>query len=103
MSLEEAIRKIQILELENENLKLENNSLKRIIFGSKREHTPKITEEQMQEQCSLFEDPEEIENNIQEQINEKVEEITVYKKKKSKTKKAGIKRSALKDIVIERK
>ena len=36
MSLEEALRKIQILELENENVKLENNSLKRIIFGSKR-------------------------------------------------------------------
>ena len=117
MSLEEAIRKIQILEdkrneleqknqnleLENENLKLENNSLKRIIFGSKREHTPKVTEEQIEEQCSLFDDPEEIENDVQEQINEKVEEITVYKKKKSKTKKAGLKRTALKDIVIERK
>ena len=103
MSLEEAIRKIQILELENENLKLENNSLKRIIFGSKREYTPKATEEQIKEQCSLFDNPEEIENNVQEQINEQVEEITVYKKKKSKTKKAGIKRAALKDVVIERK
>ena len=103
MSLEEALRKIQILELENENLKLENNSLKRIIFGSKREHTPQVTEEQIEEQCSLFDTPEEIENNVQEQINEKVEEITVYKKKKSKTKKAGIKRTVLKDIVIERK
>ena len=117
MSLEEALRKIQILEnkrneleqknqnleLENENLKLENNSLKRIIFGSKREKTPKNSEGQIEEQCSLFDTPEEIESNVQEQINEKVEEITVYKKKKSKTKKAGIKRSALKDIVIERK
>ena len=102
MSLEEALKKIQDLELENENLKLENNSLKRIIFGSKREKTPKNNEEQI-EQCSLFETPEEIENNVQEQINEKVEEITVYKKKKSKTKKAGIKRSVLKAIVIERK
>ena len=92
MSLEEAIRKIQILEdkrneleqknqnleLENENLKLENNSLKRIIFGSKREHTPKVTEEQIEEQCSLFDTPEEIENNVQEQINEKVEEISSF-------------------------
>lgn len=110
MLLEEAIKKIQVLEsknenleLENENLKLENNSLKRIIFGSKREHTPKATEEQIKEQCSLFDNPEEIENNVQEQINEQVEEITVYKKKKSKTKKAGIKRAALKDVVIERK
>ena len=60
MSLEEALRKIQIFELENENIKLENNSLKRIIFGSKREHTPKVTEEQIEEQCSLFETPEEI-------------------------------------------
>ena len=110
MSLEEAIKKIQILEienenleLENENLKLENNSLKRIIFGSKREKTPENNKEQIEEQCSLFDDPKEIENDIQEQINEKVEEITVYKKKKSKIKKAGIKRSALKDVVIERK
>ena len=39
MSLEEALRKIQILELENENLKLENNSLKRIIFGYISENT----------------------------------------------------------------
>ena len=29
MLLEEAIKKIQVLELENENLKLENNSLKK--------------------------------------------------------------------------
>ena len=63
----------------------------------------KNSEGQIEEQCSLFDTPEEIESNVQEQINEKVEEITVYKKKKSKTKKAGIKRSALKDIVIERK
>ena len=103
MSLEEAIRKIQILELENENLKLENNSLKKIIFGSKREKTPKNNEERIKEQCSLFDTPEEIENNVQEQIDEIVEEITVYKKKKSKIKKAGIKRSALKDVVIEKK
>lgn len=103
MSLEEAIKKIQILELENENLKLENNSLKRIIFGSKREKTPENNKKQIEEQYSLFDDPKEIENDVQEQISEKVEEITVYKKKKSKTQKAGIKRSALKDVVIERK
>ena len=29
MLLEKAIKKIQVLELENENLKLENNSLKK--------------------------------------------------------------------------
>ena len=103
MSLEEAIKKIQILELENENLKLENNSLKRIIYGSKRERTPRDEKEQITEQCSLFDDPEEIEKDVQEQIKEKVEEITVYKKKKNKIKKAGIKRAALKDILIERK
>lgn len=117
MSLEEAIKKIQILEdkrneleqknqnleLENENLKLENNSLKRIVFGSKREKTPENNKEQIEEQCSLFDNPKEIENDLQAQINEKVEEITVYRKKKSKAKKAGIKRAVLKDIVIERK
>ena len=76
MLLEEAIKKIQVLELENENLKLENNSLKKIIFGSKSEKTPKDNKEQIEEQCSLFETPEEIEKNVQEQIDEKVEEIS---------------------------
>lgn len=82
------------------NLKLENNNLKRIIFGSKRERLPQ--EEQNEEQCSLFDDPKEIEKDLEEQIEKNVEEITVYKKKKSKTKKAGIKRAALKDVIIER-
>ena len=50
MLLEEAIKKIQVLELENENLKLENNSLKKIIFGSKSEKTPKDNKEQIEEQ-----------------------------------------------------
>lgn len=117
MSLEEAIKKIQDLEektnelirksqkleLENENLKLENNSLKRIIYGSKRESTPKNDKEQIEEQCSLFDDPKEVEKDLEEQLDKKLEEIIVYKKKKSKTKKAGIKKSALKDIIIDRK
>ena len=101
MSLEEAIKKIQILESENQNLRLENQNLKRIIFGSKSEKLPR-TEEQTEEQCSLFDDPKEIEKDVEDQIDKKIEEITVHKKKKSKTKKAGIKRSALKDVKIER-
>ena len=103
MTREELLEENEKLKIELANTKLELNNLKRVMFGTKREYTPKPNSEQIEEQCSLFETPEEIENNVQEQINEKVEEITVYKKKKSKTKKAGIKRSALKDIVIERK
>lgn len=65
--------------------------------------TPNSKSEPIEEQCSLFDDEKDIEKNVQEQIEEKVEEITVHKKKKAKTKKAGIKRSVLKDVVIERK
>ena len=40
MSLEEAIKKIESLEIENSNLKLEINTLRKMVFGHKRENTP---------------------------------------------------------------
>ena len=49
-----------------ENTKLELDNLKRIFFGKKREYTPEKNEEQIDEQCSLFDDPKEIEENLQE-------------------------------------
>ncbi len=89
----------KVIELNNKILEL--NSLKRYIFGSKREKTPKNESIDIG-QCSLFDDEKEIEQNVQEQIVEQVEEITVYRKKKSKKKVAGIKKSHLKDVVIKR-
>ena len=53
-------------------------------------------------QDTLF-SPEKKEQKIQNEIKEKTEEITVYKKKNAKKKRAGIKKSALKDVTIERK
>ncbi len=103
MTREELLEENEKLKIELANTKLELNNLKRVMFGTKREYTPETKSEQIEEQCSLFDNEEEIEKNVEEQIEEKVEEITVHRKKKSKEKKAGIKKSALKDVVIVRK
>ena len=88
--------------IENENLKLENNNLKRLIFGVKRETTPKKPQEETSMQCSLFdEEIKELDEEIEKQVKENVEEVTVYRKKKSKERKAGIKKSELKNIDVE--
>ena len=87
--------------VENENLKLENQNLKRIIYGVKREHTPKQEQLENSVQCSLFENNENIDKEIENQVKENVEEITVYKKKNSKKKKAGIKKEQLKNVEVE--
>ena len=88
--------------IENENLRLENNNLKRLLFGVKREYTPQKAQEETSIQCSLFDDElKELDEEIQKQIEENVEEVTVYKKKKSKERKSGIKKSELKNIEIE--
>lgn len=101
MSYEELLKENEQLKVELDNVKLELNMYKRIVFGSKREKTPTNVQEDT-EQCSLFESEEEIEKNVQEQIDEQVEEITVYKKKKTKKKTAGIKKSFLKDVIVRR-
>ena len=100
MTREELVEENARLNIELENTNLELNNLKRVFFGSKREKTPKTDAEPIEEQCSLFDTEEEIEKDLQEQIEEKVEEITVHKKKKEKQKKAGIKRSALKEVIV---
>lgn len=110
MSYEELLEKYQKTQQENVKLKQENTNLKikvqnqelqinwfnKYVFGSKRESTPK--EENIVEgtQCSIFGMPENEE--VKKQIEEKTEEITVYKKKNSKKEKSGIKKSALKDV-----
>ena len=95
-------------ELTNTKIKLQNAelelaTLRKIVFGSKREKTA-VNNEQLENsnQCSLFETEEEADANLKKQEEEKVEEITVHRKKNNKKKQAGIKKSALKDVVIEK-
>ena len=101
MSREELISEYKKLKINYDNTVLELNSLKRIVFGSRQEKVPKKEIIDIN-QCSLFDNEEEIEKDVQEQSEKQVEEITVHKKKKSKKRKAGLKRSQLKDVVIKR-
>ena len=93
-------------ELVNAKIKIENqqielNNLRRIVFGTRREYTPEVDQEETM-QCSLFKDEKEMDYNVDKEVAENVEEITVHKKKKAKTKKAGIKRNKLKDTIIKK-
>ena len=89
------------LQIKYNNATLELNALKRIVFGNKQEKTPS-KETIDSDQISLFDNEEDIEKDVQEQIEEQVEEVTIHKKKNAKKKVAGLKRSALKDVVIKR-
>ena len=100
MTYEELQKAYNELRIKYENQEIELNNIKRIIFGRKREYTP--IQEQEEEQCSLFEDEKEMDEEVEKEVKEKVEEITVYKNKKAKKKRAGIKRSKLKEIIIKR-
>ena len=51
--------------------------MKRIVFGSKREKTSETKQNVNDKQCSIFDNEEDIEKNVKEQIVEQVEEITV--------------------------
>src|SRR5574344_24571 len=85
------------LKIRIENQQLQINSLRKYIFGSKRESTVKPEENIVDgTQCSIFgeiEDPE-----VKQQVEEKTEEITVYRKKNSKKVQSGIKKAELKNI-----
>ena len=85
-----------------EDTKLQLDNLKRIVFGVKREYTPK-KEEQLENsiQCSLFDEKKEMEEELQKQVEENVEKLTVYKKKNKRKSVAGIKKEYLKNIEIE--
>ena len=87
------------LKIKVENQELHINLLNRYVFGGKRENTPK--EENIVEgtQCSIFGVPED--DEVKEQVEEKTEEITVYRKKKAKKVTSGIKKSELKNIETE--
>ena len=51
-------------------------------------------------QCSLFKDEKEMDENVEKEVQKNIEDITVHKKQK--TKKAGIKRSKLKNTIIKK-
>ena len=93
--------KYEDIKVDYENVKLENQNLRRIIYGVKREYTPKQEQVENCMQCSLFENNEELDPKVEEEVKENVEELTIYARKKSKTKKAGIKKSELKNIDVE--
>lgn len=103
MTREELLRENEELKTKLANAKLELDNLKRVIFGTKREYTPEENSQEIEDQWSFFDNEEDIENDVQEQIKENLEEITVYRKKNAKKKKAGIKKELLKNIVVERK
>ncbi len=102
MSYEELLKENESLKIELDNTKLELNNLKRIVFGSKREKTPEVEQNVNVEQCSIFDNEKDIEEDLKNQIREQIEEITVYRKKKSKKRTAGIKKSFLQNIIVKR-
>ena len=77
---EQSEMKNQELKIKNENLTLELNTYRKMIFGSKRESLPK--EEHIEDQCSLFDDPKDIEKNVEDQLKENIEKITISRKKR---------------------
>lgn len=111
MSYEELMMEYQKSQQENTTLKSENTALKakvenqqlqinvlnRYLFGSKRESTNTKKENIVEgTQCSIFGVPED--ENVKQQIEEKTEEITVYRKKKNTKNPAGIKKAELKNV-----
>ena len=87
------------LKIKVENQELHINALNRYIFGSRREATKKEENIVEGKQCSIFAEP--TSKELEEQIEEKTEEIIVHKKKKTKKVQSGIKRSELKNIETE--
>lgn len=84
-----------------ESAQLELNMLRRMVFGTKRETLPKNDVLENGNQCSLFSNGKDVPDDFDKQLEEKTKEITVHKKKDTKKKKAGLKRSALKDVITE--
>lgn len=103
MSYEELLKEYNKLQIKYENTKLQLDSLKRIVFGSRREYSPK-PEEQYENctQCSLFtQGNKNIDKELEKQVEENVEEITVHKKKNKRKVIAGIKKEQLKNVEVE--
>lgn len=101
MSYDELLKNYKELQTKYEDTKLQLDNLKRIMFGVKREYTPKKEQLENSIQCSLFENKEEVEEELQKQVEESVEEITVYRKKNKRKAVAGIKKEQLKNTEIK--
>lgn len=101
MSYEELLENYNKLQSKYENTKLELDNLKRIVFGVKREYTPKQEQLENSVQCSLFDKEKEVDEELQKQVEENVEELTVYRKKNKRKTVAGIKKEQLKNTEIQ--
>ncbi len=101
MSYEELLKNYTELQEKYENTKLQLDNLKRIVFGVKREYTPKQEQIENSIQCSLFDLEKEVDKELEKQVKEVVEEITVNKKKNKRKKIAGIKKDHLKNTEVE--
>ena len=99
----EAQNRIKELEIQNNNLKLQNQSLIRMLFGAKREKTPIADEVVDGVQYSLFAEQElkeqEMDKNVDKEIEEETEKEIVYTKK-TKNRHGGIRRSFLDNIEL---
>ena len=101
MSYEELLENYNKLQLKYENTKLELDNLIRIVFGVNREYTPKQEQLENSVQCSLFDKEKEVDEELQKQVEENVEELTVYRKKNKRKTVAGIKKEQLKNTEIQ--
>lgn len=101
MSYDELLKNYNELQTKYEDTKLQLDNLKRIMFGVKREYTPKQEQLENSVQCSLFDSKKEVEEDLQKQVEESAEELTVYKKKNKRKTVAGIKKEQLKNTEIE--
>lgn len=97
--VEKKDKEIEKLQITVENQELQINSLKRYIFGPKRELTPKEENVVDGVQCSIFGEPKD--EDLKKQVEEKTEEIIVHRKKNSKKSQSGIKKTELKNIEQE--
>lgn len=92
--LKNEIEKLQAKVL---NQELQINWFNRYFFGAKNETVKKEEENIVDgEQCSFLSVPE----DIKKEVEEKTEEITVYRKKNNKKGASGIKKAALKDVEV---
>lgn len=92
--LKNEIEKLQAKVL---NQELQINWFNRYFFGAKNEKVKKDEENIVNgEQCSFFGVPE----DVKKEVEEKTEEITVYRKKNNKKGTSGLKKAALKGIEV---
>ena len=93
----------QNLENKVQNLQLQNQSLTRMLFGAKRERTPKTDEIVDGVQYSFFAEQEikeqEMDKRIDKEIEEESEKEIVYTKK-TKNRRGGIRRSFLDNVEL---